>query len=445
MLVKYRQRDFFRTMGGHMAIKIAILGFGTVGTGLPFLLSENKEKLAALLGEEIVISKVLMRSEETIEAARKEGFSYDFVLSVDDILADSEISIVVELMGRLEPAKTYISQALAAGKSVVTANKDLLAVHGSELRELTKKHQVALYYEAAVAGGIPILRTLANSYSSDKISHLLGIVNGTSNFMMTKMSEEGWSYEKALQKAQELGYAESDPTNDVDGIDASYKLAILSEFAFGMTLAPTEIACSGLRSIRSTDVEIARQLGYVLKLTGEIREVQSGIFAEVSPTFLPKKHPLAAVNDVMNAVFIESVGIGSSMFYGPGAGQKPTATSVLADIVRVAKRIQNGTLGKNFNEYSRPTQLANPADVMNKYYFSVETPDTTGQFLRLVQLFTSENVSFDQVLQQRGDGERAIVVIISHEISRTQLAAVIEKLQQEADFELLNYFKVLGE
>ncbi|MCA2388963.1 homoserine dehydrogenase [Lactococcus lactis] len=428
-----------------MTVNIAILGFGTVGTGLPTLISENKQKLSKILDEEIVISKVLMRDEKAIEKARAQGYQYDFVLTLEEILADSEISIVVELMGRIEPAKTYITKVIKAGKNVVTANKDLLAVHGTELRALAEKHHVALYYEAAVAGGIPILRTLANSFSSDKITHLLGILNGTSNFMMTKMSEEAWTYDQSLAKAQELGYAESDPTNDVDGIDASYKLAILSEFAFGMTLSPDQISKSGLRTIQKTDVEIAQQFGYILKLTGEINEVESGIFAEVSPTFLPKSHPLASVNGVMNAVFIESEGIGDSMFYGAGAGQKPTATSVLADIVRIVKREKDGTIGKSFNEYARPTSLANPHDIVNKYYFSVETPDSTGQLLRLVELFTSEDVSFEQVLQQKGDGHRAVVVIISHQINRVQLLAIQDKLKEEVDFKLLNYFKVLGD
>ena len=223
------------------------------------------------------------------------------------------------------------------------------------------------------------------------------------------------------------------------------KLAILSEFAFGMTLSPDQISKSGLRTIQKTDVEIAQQFGYVLKLTGEINEVESGIFAEVSPTFLPKSHPLASVNGVMNAVFIESDGIGDSMFYGAGAGQKPTATSVLADIVRIVKREKDGTIGKSFNEYARPTSLANPHDIVNKYYFSVETPDSTGQLLRLVELFTSEDVSFEQVLQQKGDGHRAVVVIISHQINRVQLLAIQDKLKEEVDFKLLNYFKVLGD
>ncbi|MFC4652790.1 homoserine dehydrogenase [Lactococcus nasutitermitis] len=426
-----------------MTVNIAILGLGTVASGLPFLLEENKEKLVRLLNDEIRIKTVLMRDEETIAEARERGFDYDFVLDLDEILADEEISIVVELMGRIEPARTFISRALKANKNVVTANKDLLAIHGRELRKLAQENQVSLYYEAAVAGGIPILRTLANSLVSDKITRILGVVNGTSNFMMSKMVGESWTYEKALSEAQRLGYAESDPTNDVDGIDAGYKLVILSEFAFGMSIENDDVQHEGIRTITPMDVEIAQQLGYVIKLVGEIVEVESGVFAEVSPTFLPQKHPLASVNGVMNAVFVESIGIGESMYYGPGAGQKPTATSVLADIVRLAKRIQDGTTGKLFNEYVRETKLASPADVKNKYYFSVETPDTTGQFLRLTNIFTSENVSFEQVVQQKGDGSRAVVAIICHRIARTQLAQIKEKLMAESDFKVLNVFKVL--
>lgn len=426
-------------------MKIALLGFGTVGSGLPALIAENQEKLAALLDETISISKVLVRSEEKAVQLRQAGHPWDFVTSIEAILNDDTISIVVELMGRIEPAKTYISQALAAGKSVVTANKDLLALHGAELQKLAQKNKVALYYEAAVAGGIPILRTLANSFASDKVTRLLGIINGTSNFMLTKMMEEGWTYKKALETAQVLGYAESDPTNDVEGIDAVYKLALLSEFAFGMTISSSQIKHQGIPTIQQADVEIANQLGYVIKLVGEIVEVSSGIFAEVSPTFLPASHPLASVKGVMNAVYLDSIGMGASMFYGAGAGQNPTATSVLADIVRIVKRFKEQTLGKSFNEYKRTTRLAESSEVLNKYYFSVETPDSTGQFLRLVQLFTAVNVSFEQVLQQKGDGQRAVVGIICHKISQKQLASLETKLAKEDDFNLLNYFKVVEE
>lgn len=428
-----------------MALKIALLGFGTVASGVPFLLKENKDKIEQAAQTQIEIAKVLVRDEAEKQRLLAAGHSYHFVTDIEAILNDDSIAIVVELMGRIEPAKTFITRALEAKKHVVTANKDLLAVHGATLLAVAQENEVALYYEAAVAGGIPILRTLANSIASDKVTRVLGVLNGTSNFMMTKMVDEGWTYDQALQKAQELGYAESDPTNDVEGIDAAYKAVILSQFAFGMTIQFEDVTHQGISGITPEDVAVAQELGYVIKLVGDIRETPSGLTAEVSPTFLPQSHPLAAVKDVMNAVFVESIGIGQSMYYGPGAGQKPTATSVTADIIRIARRLENGTVGKAFNEFSRPAQLANPADVKNDYYFSLVTSDAQGKMLRLCEIFNSEGISFKQILQQASDGEQARLVIVTHAMDKNQLARVTEKLVEAEDFQLLNTFKVLGE
>ena len=428
-----------------MSVKIALLGFGTVASGVPFLLKENHEKISQAAQSEIEVAKVLVKDEEEKARLLAAGHDYNFVTNVDEIIEDKDIAIVVELMGRIEPAKTFITRALQAGKHVVTANKDLLAVHGAELIAIAKEHGVALYYEAAVAGGIPILRTLVNSLAADKVTRVLGVVNGTSNFMMTKMVEEGWSYEDALAKAQELGYAESDPTNDVDGIDAAYKMVILSQFAFGMNVQFDQVGHKGIRNITPEDVAVAQSLGYVIKLVGSIEETPSGLSAEVTPTFLPKAHPLAGVNGVMNAVYVESIGIGESMYYGPGAGQKPTATSVVADIIRIVRRLNEGTIGKSFNEYSRPVQLAKPEDVKSDYYFSIQTPDMKGQLLKLAQIFNQEDVSFKQVLQEGAKDSVARVVIITHQLNQTQLQHIIEKIDEEADFTLLNTFKVLGE
>ena len=428
-----------------MSVKIALLGFGTVASGVPFLLKENHEKISQAAQSEIEVAKVLVKDEEEKARLLAAGHDYNFVTNVDEIIEDKDIAIVVELMGRIEPAKTFITRALQAGKHVVTANKDLLAVHGAELITIAKEHGVALYYEAAVAGGIPILRTLVNSLAADKVTRVLGVVNGTSNFMMTKMVEEGWSYEDALAKAQELGYAESDPTNDVDGIDAAYKMVILSQFAFGMNVQFDQVGHKGIRNITPEDVAVAQSLGYVIKLVGSIEETPSGLSAEVTPTFLPKAHPLAGVNGVMNAVYVESIGIGESMYYGPGAGQKPTATSVVADIIRIVRRLNEGTIGKAFNEYSRPVQLAKPEDVKSDYYFSIQTPDMKGQLLKLAQIFNQEDVSFKQVLQSGAKDSVARVVIITHQLNQTQLHHIIEKIDAEADFTLLNTFKVLGE
>ena len=428
-----------------MSVKIALLGFGTVASGVPFLLKENGDKIFQAAQSEIEVAKVLVKDEEEKARLLAAGNDFNFVTNIDQIIEDAEVSIVVELMGRIEPAKTFITCALQAGKHVVTANKDLLAVHGAELIAIAKEHGVALYYEAAVAGGIPILRTLVNSLVADKVTRVLGVVNGTSNFMMTKMVEEGWSYEDALAKAQELGYAESDPTNDVDGIDAAYKMVILSQFAFGMNVQFDQVGHKGIRNITPEDVAVAQSLGYVIKLVGSIEETPSGLSAEVTPTFLPKAHPLAGVNGVMNAVYVESIGIGESMYYGPGAGQKPTATSVVADIIRIVRRLNEGTIGKAFNEYSRPVQLAKPEDVKSDYYFSIQTPDMKGQLLKLAQIFNQEDVSFKQVLQAGAKDSVARVVIITHQLNQTQLHHIIEKIDAEADFTLLNTFKVLGE
>lgn len=428
-----------------MSVKIALLGFGTVASGVPFLLKENGDKIFQAAQSEIEVAKVLVKDEEEKARLLAAGNDFNFVTNIDQIIEDAEVSIVVELMGRIEPAKTFITRALQAGKHVVTANKDLLAVHGDELIAIAKEHGVALYYEAAVAGGIPILRTLVNSLAADKVTRVLGVVNGTSNFMMTKMVEEGWSYEDALAKAQELGYAESDPTNDVDGIDAAYKMVILSQFAFGMNVQFDQVGHKGIRNITPEDVAVAQSLGYVIKLVGSIEETPSGLSAEVTPTFLPKAHPLAGVNGVMNAVYVESIGIGESMYYGPGAGQKPTATSVVADIIRIVRRLNEGTIGKAFNEYSRPVQLAKPEDVKSDYYFSIQTPDMKGQLLKLAQIFNQEDVSFKQVLQAGAKDSVARVVIITHQLNQTQLHHIVEKIDAEADFTLLNTFKVLGE
>lgn len=427
-----------------MSVKIALLGFGTVASGVPFLLKENHEKITQAAQDEIEIAKVLVRDDAEKEKLQAAGHDYNFVTNVDEIIEDKDIAIVVELMGRIEPAKTFITRALEAGKHVVSANKDLLAVHGSELLEIAQKHKVALYYEAAVAGGIPILRTLVNSLASDKVTKVLGVVNGTSNFMMTKMVEEGWTYEDALAEAQRLGYAESDPTNDVEGYDAAYKAVILSQFGFGATIDFDDVSHKGITNISTDDVAVAQELGYVIKLVGDVREVESGISAEVSPTFLPKNHPLASVNDVMNAVFVESIGIGESMYYGPGAGQKPTATSVLADIIRIARRLSDGNVGKPFNEFHRDLPLANPADVKSNYYFALDTPDEKGKILHLSEIFNSEDISFEQVLQQKANGTTARIVVITHAMSKTQLQAVTEKLEAAEDFAVVNTLKVLS-
>ncbi len=426
-----------------MTINIALLGFGTVASGIPFLLQENGEKITSEAGTEIQIAKVLVRDDAEKDALLAKGHDFNFVTDISAILNDDTVDIVIELMGRIEPAKTFITQALQAKKHVVTANKDLLAVHGTDLLKVAKDNGVVLYYEAAVAGGIPILRTLTNSYTADKITKILGVVNGTSNFMMTKMVDEGWTYDEALAEASRLGYAESDPTNDVDGIDAAYKMVILSQFAFGMTIKFEDVRHEGIRHITPEDVKLAQKLGFVIKLVGEIVERPSGIYAEVVPTFLPKNHQLATVNGVMNAVFVESIGINEAMFYGPGAGQKPTATSVVADVIELAKGINKGDVLPAFNTFARETVYATKEDLVDKYYFAIETEDKAGQLLHLAELFHAENVSFEQVFQENIGDNRASIAIISHKMDLNQFDSLVEKISALNGFTLRNTIKVI--
>ncbi|HGD2506645.1 TPA: homoserine dehydrogenase [Streptococcus agalactiae] len=426
-----------------MTIKIALLGFGTVAKGIPYLLKENQHKLLSLEGEDIVIDKVLVRDNESRQRFINQGFTYNFVTEINTILQDPQIDIVVELMGGIEPAKTYLSQALGFGKHIVTANKDLIALHGKELMDLADARGLALFYEGAVAGGIPILRTLSHSFASDKMTRLLGILNGTSNFMLTKMFEEGWSYEQALKKAQELGYAESDPTNDVEGIDTAYKATILSQFGFGMPIDFDDVNYKGISSIRSEDVEVAQEMGFAIKLVADLRETPTGISVDVSPTLISQKHPLAAVNHVMNAVFIESIGIGQSLFYGPGAGQNPTATSVLADIIDISRSIRSQIKIKPMNTYHCPCRLSMQSDIFNEYYLAIslrnaEDSDTLGRY------FEQENIGLKNVLEKALGDKQQEIYVLTDEVSQEKITQFIEEFPESGVIQLINVFKVIG-
>ncbi|HGD0995801.1 TPA: homoserine dehydrogenase [Streptococcus agalactiae] len=426
-----------------MTIKIALLGFGTVAKGIPYLLKENQHKLLSLEGEDIVIDKVLVRDNESRQRFINQGFTYNFVTEINTILQDPQIDIVVELMGGIEPAKTYLSQALGFGKHIVTANKDLIALHGKELMDLADARGLALFYEGAVAGGIPILRTLSHSFASDKMTRLLGILNGTSNFMLTKMFEEGWSYEQALKKAQELGYAESDPTNDVEGIDTAYKATILSQFGFGMPIDFDDVNYKGISSIRSEDVEVAQEMGFAIKLVADLRETPTGISVDVSPTLISQKHPLAAVNHVMNAVFIESIGIGQSLFYGPGAGQNPTATSVLADIIDISRSIRSQIKIKPMNTYHCPCRLSMQSDIFNEYYLAIslrnaEDSDTLGRY------FEQENIGLKNVIEKALDDKQQEIYVLTDEVSQEKITQFIEEFPESGVIQLINVFKVIG-
>ncbi len=313
-------------------MNIAILGYGTVGSGVVEVINTNKESIDKRAGYEINIKYVL-------DLRKFPGDPVEDLLTDDfnQIINDEAVDIIVEVMGGIEPAYSYVKEALQRGKSVVTSNKELVAKHGAELLQIAKENSVNFLFEASVGGGIPIIRPLNQSLTADEIYEITGILNGTTNFILTKMGEEGRKFEDVLKEAQDLGYAEKDPEADVEGHDACRKIAILSSLAFGRQVDFEEIPTEGITRITQEDMQYADKMGYTIKLLGTCKKDDHEIFARVSPVMIPKQHPLAPVHDVFNAILIKGNVIGEVMFYGKGAGKLPTASAVVADIVDAAK------------------------------------------------------------------------------------------------------------
>lgn len=359
-------------------LNIGLLGMGVVGTGVCQLLAEQREAIAARTGVEICITKALASPyDDKTAIAQKYGF--ELTSDIQEIYQDDAIDVIVELIGKIDPAKDFILGAFAHKKHVVTANKDLLATHGPELTAAAQQAGVALYYEASVGGGIPILRTLSTHYLPDTITSISGIVNGTTNYMLTKMLADNLSYEAVLAEAQAKGFAESDPSNDVDGIDAAYKMVLLTKFAFGMTIEMKDVSITGIRGLAIEDIAHAQQLGYEVKLIGTAQKTPSHHLAvSVGPVLVPKSHPLASINYEFNGVYIESTGIDRSMLYGPGAGARPTATSVLADLTVIAKNKVAG-ITEPFVSFEQPTKLAAPNELRQCYYIALNQPLAANQ------------------------------------------------------------------
>lgn len=424
-------------------LNVGLLGLGTVGSGVPLLIKENQKKIEDITGTRINIKTAFVRDIESKQTIA-DKFNLNLTTSFTDILEDEEIQVIVEVMGGTTLAKEYIISALKNKKHVVTANKDLIAIHGLELVEIAKENNCFLYYEASVAGGIPILRTISNSMSADEITSISGIVNGTTNFILTQMSQKGLSYDEALQEATRLGYAESDPTNDVVGIDAAYKMVILTRFSFGMDIDPLKIERKGITTVSADDIKTADSLGYSIKLLGFSEKIKEGIHVEVSPVLVPKTHPLSTVENEMNAIFINSFGVGESMYYGPGAGAKPTATSVVSDLITIAKNVSLGISGLSFNTFNNKTTLAKEENVISKHYFSLRVTDEPGVFKRLAEIMLAENVSLEQIKQETEKTATARIMIITHEASLDKIKRIETKLGNETGFEVLSRFKVLN-
>jgi homoserine dehydrogenase len=398
-------------------ISIGLLGLGTVGSGVIRIIENHQQEIQHQVGSAVTVDKILVNNVNKPRAVfvAKDRLTED----PEDVISNPDIDIVVEVMGGIEEAKKYIIRALENKKHVVTANKDLMALYGSELLTVASQNGCDLFYEASVAGGIPIIRALVDGLSSDRITKMMGIVNGTTNYILTKMSNEGSSYEDVLKEAQELGYAESDPTADVEGLDAARKMSILGTLGFSMNIALEDVSVAGISTVTEEDLNYAKQLGYVMKLIGIAQRDNGKVEISVQPTLLPKKHPLASVNNVYNAVYVYGEAVGETMFYGPGAGSLPTATAVVADLINVMKNMRLGVSGRSILPALHEKQLKTDDEIISKYFMRLHVEDRAGAFAAITSLFSENNVSFEKLLQMPIKNEvLAEVVIITHKTNK---------------------------
>jgi len=423
-------------------ISIGLLGLGTVGEGVAKILQQHQQDLRHKLGAEVAIKRVLIRNKH------KERIStFDpavFTTDIDEILNDSSLDIIVEVMGGLEGAKEAIEKALKAGKQVVTANKDVMAEFGHELLQLADEQKCDLFYEASVAGGIPIIRTLEDGLASDRITSLMGIVNGTTNFILTKMKKEKMSYEMALAEATRLGYAEADPSADVDGLDAARKMVILSSLAFSTAVHLDDVVVRGMKEISDGDLEIAAKFGYTMKMVGSSKKNDDGIELAVEPIFLADSHPLAAVNNEFNAVYIHGDAVGETMLYGPGAGSLPTATSVVSDIIAACRNLQLGVNGKRVHASQHECVIKPDSSSFAKYFYRLLVKDEVGVLSRLTSIYSNNGTSLQSVMQHPAAVEgKAEIILLTHQISRQQHLDVLQKLEGTAS--IISHYRIEGE
>ena len=396
-------------MSKYKEIKVALLGAGTVGGGVYKLVERRAAEMPDKAGAELKITKVLVKNLQK----KREGIPSE-VLTDDweGIIHDPEISIVIELMGGVEPARTYILQALEAGKNVVTANKDLLAEHGQELMEAAERNHRDLCFEAAVGGGIPIIRPLKECLAGNEITEVMGIVNGTTNYILTKMTQEGWDFDDALKEAQRLGFAEADPTADVEGLDAGRKMAILASIAFHSRVTFKDVDVKGITKITAKDIQYAKEFGYTLKLLGVARNEEGKMEVGVSPMMIPSTHPLANVNDSFNAVFVHGDAVDDAMFQGRGAGEFPTASAVVGDLISVARDMQYDCCGRIGCSCYKNLSMKPAGEARHKYFLRLIVEDRTGILAGVAGVLGNNGVSINQVIQKPAvDGVAELVVI----------------------------------
>jgi len=412
-----------------LPLRVALLGCGVVGSQVARLILEQADDLAARVGAPVELAGI---------AVRRLGLDRDaeipaelFTTDAEELASRDDVDIVVEVIGGIEPARGLILAALGAGAGVVTANKALLAEDGATLFEAAEKHGQDIYYEAAVAGAIPILRPLRESLAGDQVTRVIGIVNGTTNYILDKMDTSGAGFSEALAEAQALGYAEADPTADVEGFDAAAKAAILASLAFHTRVTAADVHREGIADVSASDVSSARDMGCVVKLLAicAVEDTPDGpaVSARVHPAMIPRSHPLASVREAYNAVFVESEAAGQLMFYGPGAGGPPTASAVLGDLVTVARNRIAGSTGAGDSSYAGLTVLP-MGRTQTRYHVQIDVDDKPGVLAAVAQAFAERDVSI-QTVRQEGRGDDAQLVVVSHVASDADLAATVDGIR----------------
>lgn len=409
-------------------IQLAVLGAGTVASGVCALLERNRAEIKNRIGQEVVIRKILARTPEKAYAL---GFSRESVVSsIEPIVNDPEISVVVELMGGTDDAYRYITRCMEAGKHIVTANKDLLALRWDELSALAHQNKVDLYFEASVCGGIPLITPIRQTLAANRVTSIMAILNGTTNYILSSMTRQGRSYKDALGDAQRLGYAEADPTADVGGADAARKITILSCLAFHSRVTLDDVYCEGITYIEPADIETAAQLGYVVKLIAYAAEKDGRILAFVRPAFVAKSHPIASVNDSFNAVYLTCDAADEVMLYGRGAGSDPTASSVVGDVMEVCRNSALGVHDRFMQSCYDRKPIAPIGSFYGKFFLRLHVYDRPGVFARIAAAMGDGQVSFQFIIQKPLSGGTSEIVIVTHPAYERDVRAALSALSR---------------
>lgn len=417
-------------------IRIGMMGLGTVGSGVFSILAKHGENIARKVGCDLVIDKVLVQEKD-----KNRGVVVDSALLTDrpaDLLDDPAIQLVVELIGGEKPAYQFIVDALKRGKSVVTANKLVVAKYGQELFRLARDNRVNISYEGSVAGGIPVIRPLKESFAANRVEKILGILNGTTNYILSKMSRNGQEFETALQEAQAYGYAERDPSSDLSGLDAAYKIAILASIAFETFVDVNSIYVEGIEGIELEDIDIAAELGYVIKLLAIAKNEQDGLDIRVHPAFVAKDHPLALVNDQYNAIYLHGDAVNDVMSYGRGAGQMPTASAVVADMIQVGKDICQQRVDTLKFHFPVEQTLKNINMVENSYYLRLQVNDQPGVLAQITKVLGDNKVSLASVIQKHKLTPVVPIILVTHRVKEEAVNRSIKMLKQLPDVIAIN-------